>query len=500
MATTVPVVPGHSLGPFALGASLHECVSIVKNDRDQFPAIDLYYAQSAPVAAPINLALPENGLRLRFDGADQRLRLIEVLDFSKTRLTYKGSELVKSRENTPTSDTRPVFKRIYQIFEASYPGEYHPPKNESSNGIYVLSWTGIAFAFSVQHSAWAPNKDHITLLGSQATSPATHMAVFDGQSWPEARIELFITIPKGPRLSAIGSRPKDSLPAEIEVARITTNGRICLIRRPPALPYCIVLNETTSQDLIAELGPPDCTYKREERPSDPEHKTHGRTGSMSRPMINGRPTSQPSSYSSTGTDTFDTDFDSGDAEDDPAELSGRQKFWCYFAHGMDILVGPATNEISTIASVANAQGSLGFNSRTTLVVTKVVLHGNVPGSYAFNRHRRLRWELDLASTSHSHPASALIDSESSFEQSMKPALLEMFSQTWPVSEMGRGKVVNRTWGAGPSDSTFFLPDAGEELVEGNGSEQWLGNTRLYSFPGIMVEVLDSGCVSALTIY
>jgi hypothetical protein len=81
--------------------------------------------------------------------------------------------------------------------------------------------------------------------------------------------------------------------------------------------------------------------------------------------------------------------------------------------------------------------------------------------------------------------------------------------------MQRGKVVNRTWGDdGPSgssgrnggpgggdagDSTFFLPDTDADLVEGSGSEQWLGNTKLYAFPGFTLEVLRNGAVSALTI-
>lgn len=476
---------------------MHECVSIVKDHRERYPAIDLHFAQSAPLTAPVSLTLPDNGIRLLFDGPDQRLRLIEVLDFGKIRLTYKGSDLVRAREHGSTDGAGPAFRRIYQMFEASYPGEYHSPQGYSTTGAYALSWTGIAFTFSVQHSAWAPNKDHITLLGSHATSPAQQMAVFEGSSWPEARKDLFIAVPSGPRLSAIATRPKDNLPTEIEVANIHPNGSIELIRRNPTLPCWIILNETTPQDLITELGPPDTRYKREDRLGTPESKAHGRTGSMSQAMSNGRVGSQPSSLSSTGTETFDADFDSGDAEDDVAERSVRQKFWCYFNHGMDILVGPPTSDLSTWSTSA-ALSTTNASPHTHLVVTKVILHGNVPGSYAFNRHRRLRWVINLSPDSGS--ASESLTSESNFEHSLKPALMQAFSNVWSPSEMARGKVVNRTWGANPSDSTFFLPDAGEELVEGNGSEQWLGNTRLYSFPGIVVEVLESGCVSGLTVY
>lgn len=432
---------------------------------------------------PIVVVLPHNGIRLRFDACDQRLRLIEVLDFAKLRMAYLGSELVKQQEGKPAS-----FKRIYQLFGASYPGEYIPPKS-GNTGTYVLSWTGVAFNFPLQHQAYSPEKDHVSLLGSHAASPASTMAIFDGSSWPEARQTLFTKAPSGPRLPAVASQPRDNLPAEIEGASFEGPGQISLLRRAPALPFNIVLGETTPQDLVTELGRPDATHKRDTQTGTDE-TSHSRPRKNSRSLSNGihHPT-PPSSYSSTGTDTFDTDFDSGDAEEDPAERAGRETFWCYFSHGMDILVGPFSEQTSIAA-----EGKLltPLSSSPHLVVLKVVMHGNVPGSYSFNRHRRLRWSVRLRG------ASSVLTSEHSFED-IKPDLLQAFHGVWPETEMGRGKVVNRTWGAGPSDSSFFLPDADHDLVEAGGSEQWLGNTKLYSFPGLQFEVLQNGAISALTV-
>ena len=503
---TVPVVPGHGLGPLStfslavpahtfrtqltdvidLGASLHEILTIVKGDKDRYPQIGLHFDRENPVATPVIVGLPQNGFRLRFDGADQRLRIIEVTDFKKIRVAYKGSELVKNAE-----DPGPAFRRIYQLFGASYPGEYHPPKSGEAFGRYVLSWAGIAFTFPLQHAAWSAQKDHVSMLGSSAASAATVMALFEGSSWPEVRSELFVRATSGPRLSAITSRPKDNLPAEIEIANVQSEGRIELHRRSPAPPFSIVLNQTTPQDLITELGPPDATHKRDIGNASPQQPVHNRGGSMS----NGRAHagSQPSSYSSTGTDTFDADFDSGDADEDPTERTSRETFWCYFSHGMDILVGPPSEEATSITG----RGRTPLAASPHLVVTKVILHGNVPGSYAFNRHRRLRWTLNFPNTPY---ISDPLTSETKFDD-LKPTLLHVFHGVWPESQMGRGKVVNRTWGgAGVSDSTFFLPDAERELVEGGGSEQWLGNTKLFAFPGLGFEVLDNGPVSGLTVY
>ncbi|KAK4545491.1 hypothetical protein LTR36_002841 [Oleoguttula mirabilis] len=490
-AATTAVIPGHSLGPIALGASIHEVLSIVKDDKEQYPAIDLHYSQTEPLSTPVVVSLPGNGIRLRFDGADQRLRLIEVTDLRTIKLAYKGSELVKTHEDSPAT-SGPAFKRVYSLFGPSYPGEYLAPKNRSPTGTYVLSWPGVAFTFPLLHSAWSKEKDHVSLLGSHVASPATHMALFEGKSWPEARRDLFLKPPAGPRLSVLASRSKDSLPAELEEARVLGDGRIELLRsQAPA--FCITLNETTPQDLVTEIGPPDAVHRREEQAATPDPGVHRRTGSTSRPISNGRahPGSQPSSYSSTGTDTFDADFDSGDAEEDPTERASREKFWCYFSHGLDILIGPPSD---TTSASNTGPTRTPLSTSPHLVVLKVIIHGNVPGSYAFNRHRRLRWNIVIPTHT--------LQSEQHFDHDMKPALLSAFTGVWPDSEMGKGKVVNRTWGgSGPSDSSYFLPDEDEDIVaDGGGSEQWLGNTKLFAFPGLVFEVLENGAVSGLTVY
>lgn len=473
---------------------------------------------------PVVVGLPANGVRLRFDGADQRLRLIEILDFRKIKLVYKGSELVKGTEDGLVAGG-PAFKRVYSLFGPSYPGEYLPPRNKRDTyGTYVLSWPGVAFNFPLQHAAWSREKDHVSLLGSHVAGAATHMALFEGKSWPEARKDLFVREPEGPRLSALANRAKDSLPEEIDSANVLGDGRIELVRSNGNPPFVIVLNQTTPQDLTTELGPPDAVHKREEPPGTPEPTTqHRRAASSSRPLSNGRshPGSQPSSYSSTGTDTFDTDFDPGEAEDDPAERASRERFWCYFSNGLDILVGPPSDH----ASSHTTETPFHLATSHHLVVTRVVIHGNVPGSYAFNRHRRLRWSLCLPPTNpptqtHQSPDHLLL-SEHNFDTVMKPALLASFAQTpgWSEAEMAKGKVVNRTWsgsgggigGSSGSESGFFLPDEEQEVGGegggggglgglGDGSETWLGNTKLFSFPGLVVEVLGNGAVGGLTVY
>jgi hypothetical protein len=225
--TSTSTRPLHADFEIALGAALQDILSTVAADKDLFTSIDIHFSQSEPLTAPVVVTLPHNGLRLRFDGADQRLRLIEVTDLKKSMLVYKGSELVRSQEIT-SSTAGPAFKRVYQMFGASYPGEYMPPPPGKSEGTYVLSWPGVAFNFPLQHSAWSPEKDHVSLLGSHAAAPAAQMAIFDGKTWSDSRWDLFIKEPVGPRSAALAARPRDSLPAEIELAIVEPGKRVVL--------------------------------------------------------------------------------------------------------------------------------------------------------------------------------------------------------------------------------------------------------------------------------
>jgi len=482
---SLAIVPGYSLGFFTLGSSLQEVLSAIKEDKTHYPTIELSFSQTKPLSTPVAVGLPQNGLRLRFDGSDQRLRLIEVVDPTKTKITFKGSELAK-RQDEPAA-----FKRIYQLFGASYPGEYIQPDVGSRTGTYILSWPGIAFNFPLQHSAWSPEKDHVSLLGSHAAQPATHIAVFEGNSWPEARGSLFVKTPTGPRTAAIASQPRDFLPAELEWASVKDAGEISFVRRAPALPFNLVLGQTTPQDLLTELGPPNAFHKREPQ-SRPEQPVINRRGSNARSLQNGFHSTPPSSYGSTGTDTFETDFqDSADVDDDPSEKASREVFWCYFGHGLDILVGPPSGDVSGNEHVPVTPVA----ASPHLVVLRVVVHGNVPGSYAFNRHRRLRWALDLQGTS------STLTSEHSFDD-IKPDLMQAFHGARPESEFGRGKVVNRSWGGGSTESSFNLMNTedADMVASAEGSEEWIRNTFLHNLGGgLTFEVASNGAITALTV-
>lgn len=68
-------------------------LSYLRASPTTFPSIKIIYSHDEPVELPISIELKYNGLRVRFDGIDQRLRIIEVLEWGKMKMAYKGVEI-----------------------------------------------------------------------------------------------------------------------------------------------------------------------------------------------------------------------------------------------------------------------------------------------------------------------------------------------------------------------------------------------------------------------
>ncbi|KAF2271064.1 hypothetical protein CC78DRAFT_528007 [Lojkania enalia] len=517
------LVPGRSVGFMTLGCSLHEVLTTIKAELRSFPRFQLYHDDARPIASPVHLVLPDNGLRLQFDGPDQRLRLIEVLDFTKAKLVYKDVEVFKPADGQSSVSTGPMgprFRHIYdKLLGPTYGGEYIPPKSDDPNarGVYNLSYPGIAFNFPVQHSAYSPKKDFISLLSSSATGPATSMAIFSGESWQKARGTLFTANPPSPRALALAGKSKEGGPDEIELVRIHGEGRIELVRRSSP-PFWIILSETTPQDLIMELGAPDSIYRKNDHRLS-IHKDR-RASDASDNSAAGL-TSDDNFDSDQGSVVSDNEEDWEDDDEAAAEAQGREvaaaeHFYNYYHHGFDLLISQPT-QISPPSPTAERKesdlcedGELSSQPLNHLTVTKIVFHGNIPGSYQFNRHRRSRWTLEhVPSQQYRDP----LNSEMRFVD-ISGRLKEVFKSYYASEEeerlQQRGMALNRGWGDSPGSSCEFLggwedgsgkksklANAGSVILEGDGNP---GNVELFGFPGMIFEVLKNGAVSSLTIY
>ncbi|KAL9130680.1 MAG: hypothetical protein Q9217_001207 [Psora testacea] len=499
------VHPGRGLGFIALGASLHEILSRLKSQPNIYTIIDILYSPTEPIALPIILNLPNNGFRLRFDGSDQRLRLVEVLDFSKTHFTYENKDVVKLPEQGGTAKG-PAFRHIYdKLIGPTFPGEYITSDTVpgSQAGTYVLSYPGIAFTLPLQESAWSHSKDFVSLLSSTAAAPARSMAIYDGASWQEARQNLYDRACPDPRALTISSRGKDTRPDDVHYVLVRGNGNVNIIRRNSP-PFKITLSQTTTQDIVAELGPPDAIYHKSDRRLS-IHKAH-RNQHIPSPARYEDSTDTDQSSTNATTDESDTQ-DSGEAGHAANAEGATECFYNYFHHGFDIFISyptPPSKTFPTINSDNDVHAVVVEPDQ--LVATKILLHGNIPGSYPFNRHRRCRWVIDAE---HLGRDITELNSETPFS-----TLTQCLQQIWdngPASEaltdtFKQGMVLNRGWGNSPGSSCELL-GGWEESDKAHNTKvkkmagddgPGLGNTELFGYPGLVFEVLKNNTVSCLT--
>ncbi|KAI4190804.1 MAG: hypothetical protein LQ346_004845 [Caloplaca aetnensis] len=502
-----------------LGASLHDILTRLKAQPLLYPTIDVTYSPIQPIVAPIVLNLPANGFRLRFDGPDQRLRLIEILDFGRTQLSYKNIDLVKlPEEKTPiftssghVNQCGPVFRHVYnRLMGPTFPGEYLQPQDKADphTGLYVLSYPGIAFTFPLQHTAWSPTADFVSLLSSNAAAPAKSLAIFNGGSWQEARQNLFTRPCLNPRSLALSMKGKEHQPDEIEMVNVCGGGLVEMIRRF-SIPFRIVLGETTPQDLVAELGPPDAIYRKNDhrlsihknrrREQRASHGSYGASPARSEDLFD-------ADHSSAHTTTDDSDAgEDDDQREDEQGKSSAKCFYNYFHHGFDIFISYPSNPSPPFPqSVPSVHPSTSTEATDHLVATKVLLHGNVPGSYPFNRYRRSRWVIDPEAIE----AVEGLDSETSFatlSEELRNIWKGNYASVQAEKATQNAIVLDRDWGDSPGSSYEVLEgwEDGEQVqkrgsgaAEGSGS----GTTQIYGFPGMLFEVLKNDAVSCLTIY
>ncbi|PKS08289.1 hypothetical protein jhhlp_005233 [Lomentospora prolificans] len=508
--------PKRALGFLALGASLHDVLTRLKAEPTRFPQLELMYSRESPVQEPVTVNLPANGIRLRFDGAQQRLRLIEVLDFTRNHITFNDRDLVRPVSVAPaagetTGSGGPSFKHIYhKLLGPTYAGEYIPPNgdNESDVGVYVLSYPGVAFTFKLPASIYSPDKDVVSLLSAVPNQTATSMAVFDGPSWAEARATLWTAVLPSIKSNPAIPRNKDVPADEISLVRIHGGGKLQLFRKWTNSSIWIHLGETTPQELVIELGPPNAIYRKNDKRMT-IHNLRNPGGGADGGEAGRTDDLTDTDQSSLMTGSEDTNDEDAVEEEAVGHVSG-ECFYNYFYLGFDILVSTPTHP-SRCPPGYNSDGTIperrfASTSPDRLVATKLVLHGNIPGSYEFNRHRRCCWDIAYLEdpTSKKHPP----NSETKFSQ-IEESLNEHWKSLYPPGEgegRQRGMVLNRGWGDSPGSSCELLggwedssATAAANLPKGaDGSED--STTTLYGFPGLVFEVLRNGYVNTVTVF
>ncbi|KAK0630197.1 hypothetical protein B0T17DRAFT_527840 [Bombardia bombarda] len=361
----------------------------------------------------------------------------------------------------------------------------------------------------MRRSDYSPSKDVVSLLSSSAIPTA--MAVFSGDSWAQSREILWNEVLPSVKTLTPLAKGKDVCPDEVSLAKIYGGGKVQMFRKWTNNSFWIMLGDTTPQQLVAELGPPDAIYRKNDQRMY-IHKLRAASNTMAGPngidLKRQDDLTDTDQSSAAASDAYDSNDEA--VEDDLVANVSGECFYNYFYLGFDVLVSTPTAPSRPPPSQEadnTTIPSLPFKtvSADRLVATKVILHANVPGSYPFNRHRRCRWEIPYLMNASPETA---INSETPFpeiEESLREEWKSIYASESEARQRQRGMVLNRGWGDSPGSSCELLggweesggatPGVGKRF---DGSED--STTTLYGFPGLVFEVLKNGYVSAVTVF
>eukprot|EP00163_Fabomonas_tropica_P026204 TRINITY_DN471_c1_g1_i4.p1 TRINITY_DN471_c1_g1~~TRINITY_DN471_c1_g1_i4.p1 ORF type:complete len:388 (+),score=63.76 TRINITY_DN471_c1_g1_i4:197-1360(+) len=294
-----PVYPGKGLGPFTLGSTLRDAITVVNEKLVQGRAYHLKYNAEQPLDTDIILDFPGDGFHLVFDPVSQLLKLIEVYDVSKVELEYSGSRFCGP-------DEEPTFVRVFNLYGPTRGGDV------DKTGRYYLTYPGITFTFLL---------------------PAQHCSRYTGGA------ELPLKLPDGH--SPIASRMcLYGLHTVVKTGVLDTS----LISAPPVQPSSTVSDDilvslcqgisfrhrnksitfrSSAQDLLSDIGVPDAVHYKEGNKMaihDPSAVSNGTDG------------------------THNQDY-----------------FYNYFSQGFDVLIDGSNHRVKKIVMHTNFPNDPDFN-------------------------------------------------------------------------------------------------------------------------------------------
>ncbi|KAI8137434.1 hypothetical protein BJV82DRAFT_635366 [Fennellomyces sp. T-0311] len=462
------ITPGRSLGPFRLGSTLWDTIQYLRDRPKFFPAVELKYSQEEPIKYDFIIALPVNGINLRFDGGLQRMKSIECFDPTKIKLVYQNSDVSSSR-------TIPTFLLIYKSFGPTYPGEF-----DRTRSIYTLKYPGLSFVFPIpaRHRELYESSTDLPLEFPDGTTPiASHVYLFSNgsSSWQKAAVpplSKVIAEHNGSttlKYGKIGRREVEHVkaqPGKEAVLYFPTHETLDSRENTIVTSQVrIILNVSTPQDILAELGKPSRIFYKEED----KMKIHSVTDDGA--MVGKIEESDKSDH--------DHGVVNEQEEKDASILDPTDYFFNYFHLGIDILLDGAQH-----------------------VCKKIILHGNIPGHYDFQRYKRCPYQLQFPTETNKHNTDnpkILVDVESESSDTAIPGNIV-------TADMKIEKMQKRIpW---DSKNAVTVNDGSKSdqhkpviLTRGSSEQNPFGSTYLTGYDeGIVMEVMKNGHVPTIVLF
>ncbi|BGP26270.1 UPF0183 family protein [Rhodotorula toruloides] len=400
-----------------------------------------------PGSSPINLTLTTPPLHLTFSPLSQRLTRIEVFGVSPAAwVAYRGNRL---SGDDPDDEDEDVMRTVRRIMGPTYgSSKMEGDTSEAGHaGEEMLSYPGVAFGVMRSDGGSTIGRIIVTPLPTPKGAPAD-------QAW------LYPVLPDNPPVAK-----GDLRLAEIQLAssRSPTVVRLNFHPSPDQLlpPVELKIGETTSEDILCELGSAIRTFWKE----DDRLTIH--TASVDSPKPSKDPALQPNSY-----------------------------FLSYPHLGLTLLVS-STSAPHTLE--------------------KVILHSNLPGEVQFGRTTRAVWVLargeervgvedgwarlkpllDGRVNGATRTPSSLSSGQASKEGrkgGVKEANVEdlLGFESAAASTVERGKVLEEC-----GDPRPMVLD--RTVGEGRGGVKGKP-TEIHGFPSIAVEVTQSGNVETVWLF
>ncbi|KAI9493996.1 hypothetical protein BDB00DRAFT_871756 [Zychaea mexicana] len=464
------ITPGRSLGPFRLGSTLWDTIHYLRERPNFFPSVELKYSQEEPIKYDFIIALPTNGINLRFDGTLQRMKSIECFDPTKIKLVYQNSDVSSSR-------TIPTFLLIYKAFGPTYPGEFVRERS-----VYTLKYPGLSFIFPIpaRHRELYESSTDLPLEFPDGTTPiASHIYLFSNGSpnWQRATVPSLAKIVAEHNASTtlkygkIGRRELESVkaqPGKEVVLHFPTHDS--LDSRENTLTTSqvrITLQISTPQDILAELGKPSRIFYKEED----KMKIHSVTDDGA--MI-GRIAEDGKNDQEHNTAVNEEE------EKDTSALEPTDYFFNYFHLGIDILM-----------------------DGTLHVCKKVILHGNIPGHYDFQRYKRCPYQLhfpnDKNDNNHDHDPKVLVDVESDADDIGVPG--DIVTADMKIDKMKKRIPWDSKNAVSVKDTSKGAQHKPVILTRGSSEQNPFGSTHLTGYDeGLVMEVMKNGHVPTIVLF
>lgn len=242
--------------------------------------------------------MKEHCISLIFDSKSQRLKLIQVDDLSKVKLSY-GNTIF-------TGDHEATLERIYnQIFGPTYPGKYST-EYKKGGYYYLLSYPGLTFIISIPKDKYLAYEKKLEIpieFPDQTTPIATELLIYKGHDY------------QNPILPPI---PEKEKLIYFEEVYVTLGKGIQFKERKKN-----VFIKDTPQDVMSELGSPDQIF----------YKKHDKL-------------------------KIHTNQIDDENNDHPNAID---YFFNYFSLGIDIMFDGSTHTVQKIIMRTNFPGSKDFN-------------------------------------------------------------------------------------------------------------------------------------------